>query len=162
MTLSSATRFVRQACKFNKKNLKNFFHKIDAPYLLDITKLYIIFNNKIYDIIIKKFNMELKSGQVTGRLYTKKLVNQICNFFSKYNILEKTNYDFHFDEVLLPTISKYFMKKKQKIFCHVFNDQKNNGIPTIKEFKKILNYVPQLFLVKRFPENLNHPLFNLI
>ena len=106
--------------------------------------------------------MKIKSGQVTGRLYTKKLVNQICNFFSKYNILEKTNHDFYFDEVLLPTISKYFMKKKQKTFCHVFRNQKNNGIPTIKEFKKKLNDLPQLFLVKRFPENLNNPLYKLI
>ena len=159
MTLSSTNRFVRETPK-GKKNLNNIFYKIDFPYLRNKSKLYMIMlNYKIYDII-KKYNMKIKAGQISGRLYTRKLVNQICNFFNKHNILEKTNYDFHFhfDELLLPTISKYFMKKEQKSFCHVFK----NGVPTPKQLKKKLNELPELFLVKKFPENLNHPLFNLI
>ena len=161
MTLSSSCRFIKQTPTFNNKNnFDNIFHLYDPIVLYESTHSSMILNNEIYNIF-DKLNMYLLTGQISGRLFSKNLINKVCNFFRNYNIFNKIQYDnVVFEEILLPTISNYYMKGEQKLFCHIFTEI--SLIPTISELKKKMIEIPSLFLVKKFPEDLNHPIYQLI
>jgi len=159
MTLSSTNRFVRQTPKFKKENLKNIFSKIDFPYNKMIQKNKLSKYKNIYDIF-KKYNMNIEIGQVSGRLFNKDLIDYICYLTKKYKILNKNKiYDNFIEEIWLPTLSTHYLKQKQKSYCHIMIGKSKL---IINEFNKVLNDLQSVFLLKKFPEDLNHPIYKLI
>ena len=165
MTLSSSNRFIKQAPKFKffinrltkNKNSTNI-EKLKKWYWYDL----LMKNNEIVSLF-DNLQIELIFGQVSGRLYPKNIILEIYKFIKEKNILtiiKKSH--FVFDELILPSLAKYYMKEKQKVYCHIFYNKETNDTPTIPQLEKLLKINNHICIAKRFPTDLNHQIYKLI
>ena len=166
MTLSSSNRLVRQAPKFNQKNTASVENKTyNQVQYFDNKSWYWwpkFFKNKKILKIFQEHQIKLISGQVSGRLYPKNIMAKVCEFIRKNKIMSVIENEVVFEEILLPSLAKHYMSSPQKVYCHTFWNKLNVSkcIPTPEEVEKILKEKKNVYIIKRFPADLNHALYN--
>jgi hypothetical protein len=166
MTLTSSNRLVRQAPKFVLQNINKLKGVSEPPEALD--KFLncpdqpwhwpAFLKNKDILKIFQDNKMKIIGGQVSGRLYSKNIMEKICKFIRVNKIMELIKEELCFEEIILPTLANYYMNTNQLVYCHTFWN-KPSSIPNVNEVKQILNEKPHIFIIKRFPEDLNHILY---
>jgi hypothetical protein len=165
MTLSSSNRFVREAPKFELDESPLCENKI----VQDIDELKLrtwywwpkfLKNKKIVEVF-QSNKIKLINGQVSGRLYSKNVIEKICDFIRKKKILDLIEREVVFEEIIFPSLANYYMDKEQKVYCHTFWG-KPRCIPNVNDVYKILEENPHIYIIKRFPDDLNNILFKKI
>ena len=164
MTLTSSNRFVRQApyfkCKEEKLCENKIIQNIDNNTSVWFHWPAFIKNKKIIKIF-QDNQICLKPGQVEGRLYSYELMLKICEFIKKNNIMNIIENEMPFEEIIFPSLATYYTNKPQTIYCHTFyNKKETKSVPTVSEVIEILKEKPHIFIIKRFPDDLNHILFD--
>ena len=53
------------------------------------------------------------------------------------------------------------MNTTQQVYCHTFWDKPPHSIPTVSDVKQILEK-PHIYIIKRFPIDLNHILYKTV
>ena len=159
MPISSGCRLLRQAPKFESKNIElcenktiqniNNLKTWHWPNFLKNKKIVKLFQNNQIAFIC---------GQVSGRLYPKNLMEKICKFIRVNKILYLIQQETIFDEIIFPSLANYYMKTNQQLYCHTFWNKKKS-IPNIIDILKILKKKPHIYIIKRFPDNLNDKLY---
>lgn len=159
MTLSSSNRFVREAPKFEldesplcENNVDQIMNELKDWWWPKFLK-----NKKIVEVF-QSNKIKLICGQVSGRLYSKNVIEKICDFIREKKILDLIEREVVFEEIIFPSLANYYMNKEQKVYCHTFWN-KPRCIPNVNDVYKILEEKPHIYIIKRFPENLNHALF---
>lgn len=158
MTLTSSNRLVKQAPKFKLPNMQLCENKI-IQNINDLNNWHWprFLRNKKFVKIFQDNKIKLISGQVSGRLYTKNVMEKICEFIRVNKIFDLIQKETYFEEIILPSLANYYMNN-QKVYCHVFWDN-HRSIPKVDDVKQILKEKPHIFIIKRFPNNLNHILY---
>ena len=165
MTLSSSNRFIKQAPKFNMCNNKLTKNK-NSTDIEKLKKWYwyeLLMKNSEIVSLFDNLKIELICGQVSGRLYPKNIILEIYKFIREkdiFNLIRKSY--FVFDELILPSLAKYFMREEQKVYCHIFYNKETNDVPTISELENLLKINNNICIAKRFPNDLNHEIYKLI
>ena len=165
MTLNSSNRLVRQAPKFEKQNIKFCENKV-IQNIKELNKNWshwpnFLKNKKIVNIF-KNHKIKIICGQVSGRLYSKELMEKIVYFIRIKKLLKIIQCETVFCEIILPSLAGYYIDiAKQKVYCHTFWD-KPKSIPTVNEVINLLKTKPNIYIIKRFPDNINHILFKAL
>jgi len=160
MTLSSSNRVVRQAPKFELQNIQLCQNK-NIQNINDLKGWYWwpgFLKNKDIVKVFQNNQIKLISGQVSGRLYPKNVMGKICEFIRVNKIIDLIKEEVVFEEIILPSLANYYMNTNQQVYCHTFWN-KPSSIPTVNDVKQILIEQPHIFIIKRFPTNLNHILY---
>lgn len=160
MTLTSSNYLVRQAPKFELQNIQLCKNK----NIQDINNLKgwhwpIFLNNKDIIKVFQDNKIKLIGGQVSGRLYSKNVMEKICEFIQVNKIMNLIQQEICFEEIILPSLANYYMNTEQKVYCYVFW---NKPYPTVSEIKQILEKHPHIYIIKRFPTDLNHILYKTV
>ncbi len=168
MTLSSSNRLVRQAPKFELQNIQLCENK----NIQNINNLKVshwnnwpaFLKNKDIIKVFQDNKIKLIDGQVSGRLYSKNVMEKICEFIRVNKIMDLIKKETCFEEIILPTLANYYMNTNQQLYCHTFRfpSAPCRSIPTVSDVKQILKEKPHIFIIKRFPENLNHILYKTV
>ena len=162
ITLTSSNRLVRQAPKFEYKDIKLCENKV-IQNTADLKGWHwpkFLKNKKIVNIY-KENKIKLIGGQVSGRLYHEKVITKICKFIRQNGIMKIFKNELCFEEIILPSLANYYMKTKQHVYCHTFWG-KSSEIPTIDDVVQKLKEKNDIYIIKRFPNNMNHKLFKAL
>lgn len=159
MTLTSSNRLVRQAPKFELQNIQICEDKT-IQNINDLKGWHwpVFLKNKNIVKVFQNNQIKLISGQVSGRLYPKNVLEKICEFIRVNKIIDLITKEIYFEEIILPSLSNYYMNTNQQVYCYTFWN-KPSSIPTVNDVKQILIEKPHIFIIKRFPTNLNDILF---
>jgi hypothetical protein len=160
MTLSSSNCLVRQAPKFELQNIQLCKNKnIQNINNLKGWHWPVFLNNKDIVKVFQDNKIKLINGQVSGRLYSKNVMEKICEFIRVNKIMDLIKKEMCFEEIILPTLANYYMNTNQQVYCHTFWISGESSIPKVNDVKQILKEKPHIFIIKRFPEDLNHILY---
>ena len=168
MLLSSGCRFVRQAPKFEYNNKKLYKKEVEQN-ISDLKGWHwpkFLKNKNIVDIF-QENKIKLIGGQVSGRLYPRNIIIQICKFIRQKKFFYIIQQESVFDEIILPSLFNYYTYETAsntygyemyaKIFWH-----RSNSVPKITDIVKELRDNNQTCIIKRFPNNINHELFKAL
>lgn len=162
MTLTSSNRFVREAPKFELDESPLCENKIDQGIDEIKTKDWhwwpSFLKNKKMVKVFQDNKIKLIHGQVSGRLYSETLIKKITEFIRVNKIIDMVESETVFEEIILPSLANYYMDKEQKVYCRIFRNRPGD-IPMVNDVIQVLKEKPDIYIIKRFPENLNHPLF---
>jgi hypothetical protein len=162
MTLSSSNRLVRQAPKFELQNIQLCENKnIQNINNLKGWHWPVFLKNKDIVKVFQDNKIKLIGGQVSGRLYSKNVMEKICQFIRVNKIMDLIKKEICFEEIILPTLGNYYMNTNQQVYCHTFWN-KPSSIPTVSDVKQILEKKTHIYIIKRFPEDLNHILYKTV
>ena len=162
MTLSSSNRLVRQAPKFELQNIQLCENKnIQNINNLNGWHWAVFKQNKNIVKVFQDNKIELIGGQVSGRLYSKNVMEKICEFIRVNKIMDLIEKELCFEEIILPTLGNYYMNTNQQVYCHKFRNN-TSGVPTVSDVKQILEEKKHIYIIKRFPENLNNILYKTV
>ena len=158
MTLTSSNRLVRQAPKFESQNIQLVENKIiqDINVLVGWVWPNFLENKDIVKIF--QDNKKIINGQVSGRLYSKNVMEKICEFIRVNKIMDLIKKETVFEEIIFPSLAYYYMNAIPELYCHTFWNIPST-IPNVDDVKQILKERPHIYIIKRFPEDLNHILF---
>jgi len=159
MTLSSSNRLVRQAPKFELQNIQLCENK-NIQNINDLKEWHwpIFLENKDIVKVFQDNKIALIAGQMEGRLYSKIVFEKICEFIRVNKIMDLIQKETCFEEIFFPTLANYYMNRTGQKYCHTFRNIPS-CIPTVSEVKQLLEEETRIYIIKRFPEDLNHILF---
>jgi len=159
MLLTSSSRFVKQISKleeykgdigiFEGGNLCHL--KSNWPHTNNFFK-----NKKIINIF-KENKIDICYNEVVGTIYPEKVFGKIVDFITSNNFKIKIESETVFEEIILPSLYKYFTNKNLDN-SHAYTFRRNRDgfiIPNEKQIISKLNENPKISIIKRFPEDLN-------
>ena len=166
MTISSSNRLVRQAPKFDLQNIqlcekKNIIYEKIVDFNLNKWHWPVFIKNKKIIKVFQDNKIKLIGGQVCGRLYSKNIMEKICQFIRVNKIMDLIEQECVFEEIILPTLANYYMNTTQQLYGHTFWHHPSY-IPRVSDVKEILEKKPHIYIIKRFPEDLNHILYKTV
>jgi hypothetical protein len=135
-------------CKDN--HLKNYHPSWGINILKNEKLLNFFKNNKII----------LHKRQHEGTILPFELINKIYDFIYQNKLFDLITFETKFEEILLPTLEKYFTNIFMPQICKVY--WKNQDyLPTIEDINNELSN-NHIFIVKRIPRDINHPIRKFI
>jgi len=186
MILTSSVRFIRQAPHFVKNNETLNIKKINLSKehidnSLSIEWYDIFVKNKYIMEKLKINNVGLEYGekrqyrQNEGRIYTKEHFNEIYCFITKNKLFENISHETYFEETLLPSLAIHFKGKPSKNYCYTYWELSGKKCarrpkgeiiyyqtPSIEMVLDKMKNEPNMFLIKRIPDDLSDPLYDFI
>ena len=159
--LSSNSRFIKQNKKIQNYELEYKLIKTKQ----DISKLRKwhwkrFKKNKEIVRIFKDLQIELTGFNLSGVIFDYKLMRDIVLFINKYKLLEQVVDGYGIIEILIPSLSKYFLGYKLKSILKIYFNRKKY-IPKIEDIKKELNN-DNIYIVKTIPDNFNNKVYKFI
>ena len=138
MTISSACRFIKQAPHFENRDtqVRNFKKEVELEKYRKWHWNFFKKNSKIINILVSN-QMSFCGGQLSGALYERNIFQEIYDFIIDNDILNKVTKQICFEEILLPTLYKYFTGKRYETYCRIFWSRGRKG-PSVQQIKNIM------------------------
>ena len=159
MLLSSSCRFVRQIDKLEE--YKGDISIFEGSNIGNLNNNWYHSNNflknkKIINIF-KKNKIDICLQEVVGSIYSEKVFKKIVEFIFSNNLKLNIECETVFEEIILPSLYKYFTNKYVNCsHAYTFRPKKDgSNIPNTQQIISILNENPKISIIKRFPEDLN-------
>ncbi len=158
-------------CMFIKQiNITNTFNETDTVFKCDedINKIIThscrdsIEGNKYIMNCFKRDNVCIYKHDWEGSIYTNKIFGKIVKYIEDNNIFNNINHEFQFEEILLPTLMKYFNLNKYITYGKVFWDNNGYYVNEIDIDNLINDKNGNICIVKRVPRDINSTIFKYI
>jgi hypothetical protein len=159
--LSSNSRFIKQNKKIINKKLEYKFKKKKQ----DIKKLRKwhwnrFKKNKEIINIFKDLEIELTGFNLSGVIFDYILFKDIILFIKNYELVEKITDGYGIIEILIPSLSMYFLGYKLKSILKIYFEREKY-IPKIEDVKKEL-LSNNIYIVKTIPDNFDSKIYKFI
>ena len=160
MLLASNCMFIKQIehikQKKNSNNIYTINEKTDIHKLRKEWRFFVQFsyNKQIVDIF-QNNRIKILHESHEGATYNFHLMNRIYNFIYDNKIFDLVEKEMCFEEVLFPSLERYFNGKLVNRYCKVYLYQ-HNSTPTIEDIIKLLNKDGIQCIVKRVKRNMQH------